>query len=478
LGLPLAAMAVAAPPPLAAVTPAVVALTPPQPSLPSRSRRRSPRPWPQRPTRAPPRPQDALPFTVLLLSVWQLVAQGGASSVAPCAADGENCEASGCCRDPDKRCFRKDGHLAFCRASCTPGNQSGRSLLSSHRIASGSRSTPQSQDPADEQIDEQTPWNCTEVPRSEIAWNSGLQGTTFWDCNGAGCDAVLIKPTFVQKLFIYAAPYAPSNPRATSMYGERLWLTGAASDTLAEMMGPDAACCGSDKDSSACGRCLLVRNPTAVNSNWTAVIMKKSRCPPESKGCEAGKVHMDIAVPGYENIEFSTANVCGSRSREDTFISKREAGTCADWKTLGVSSMDQGCTCHGIPNTTVEQARLREGCEVFTQWGWTSGAPQLEYVPVDCPKEFVEIVEEAFGGKGPKSMEHVSYTMWIIAGIGIAIACGSICIVNRIIDHREEKKRYANMQNIKRRRSEQAARTTTASSSDTTSETGSSSESE
>lgn len=61
-------------------------------------------------------------------------------------------------------------------------------------------------------------------------------------------------------------------------------MTGAASDTLSQMMGADDGCCGTEA-SGACGKCLLVTNPTAVNSGWSAVVMKKNRCPPWSHGC-------------------------------------------------------------------------------------------------------------------------------------------------------------------------------------------------
>ena len=65
------------------------------------------------------------------------------------------------------------------------------------------------------------------------------------------------------------------------------------------MLGPDAGNCG-HSDEGACGKCLLVSNPSAVNSDWKAIIMKKNRCPPWSNGCDVA--HFDIAVPGYDNL--------------------------------------------------------------------------------------------------------------------------------------------------------------------------------
>jgi hypothetical protein len=121
-----------------------------------------------------------------------------------------------------------------------------------------------------------------------------------------------------------------------------------------------------------------------VNADWTAVIMKKNRCPPESNGCEAGKAHLDIAVPGYDNLQFSTANVCGEASRDATFMSKTHSSMCGDWYTRGADTT-LGCDCTVLPSTTNEDKRLKRGCELFTAWGWTSGDPgTLSYQSVTC----------------------------------------------------------------------------------------------
>jgi hypothetical protein len=46
---------------------------------------------------------------------------------------------------------------------------------------------------------------------------------------------------------------------------------------------------------------------------------------------------------------------------------------------------------------------MREGCELFKQWGWWSGTPTLDWRPVPCPQKFVEKVRlgAAFGPRGP-----------------------------------------------------------------------------
>lgn len=355
-----------------------------------------------------------------------------AVNTSECAEDGVDCQASGCCKDTSKICYEKNLYWALCRSNCTPGI-----------------------DPSDGPL-EQTPWSCKVVKHRKGPWKGSLQGTTFWDCNGAGCDSTVLAP-FVKEKYIYAAPYAPADPAdfGGSKYGEKIWMTGASSDSLAKLLGPNADCCGQDKAGSGCGQCLLVRNPTAVNADWTAVVMKKSRCPPESKGCEKGKIHFDLAVPGYENIDESTANVCGSAKRDGTFVSKSQAGSCNDWSK---TSTFMDCTCLGLPNKTTEQRLLRRGCEVFTEWGWTSGDPKLEYYPVACPEAWVARVSGAFGSSGTNSLENANYTPWIIVGCVAVAACIIIGILNRLSDRREAKKRYENMKALKARKAAQKAR--------------------
>lgn len=169
-------------------------------------------------------------------------------------------------------------------------------------------------------------------------------------------------------------------------------MTGAASDALSALMGPDADCCGSDTEGGGgCGRCLLVRNSEARHADWTAVVMKKNRCPPHSRGCD--KVHLDMAVPAHDHLGYSTANVCGDASKVDTYISRIHSGLCG-------SGSPGSCDCSALPGGTPGQRILREGCSLFREWGWTTGNPKLHFQPVDCPAEFVKHISGAFGASG------------------------------------------------------------------------------
>ena len=122
------------------------------------------------------------------------------------------------------------------------------------------------------------------TPPVAPVWSSGLRATHFWDCNGGGCDATVLQPWNVS-LYAYSPLYSPQDPaeHGGSLYGESLWLTGATSRGLGVLLGDDAPCCGRDDNDGegvgGCGKCILVRNPSAVNSSMTAVVMKKSYCP-------------------------------------------------------------------------------------------------------------------------------------------------------------------------------------------------------
>ena len=57
----------------------------------------------------------------------------------------------------------------------------------------------------------------------------------------AGCDSTTLDP-WAPSLYSYSPFYAPQDPalHGGAVYGERLWMTGAASDGLAALLGADA----------------------------------------------------------------------------------------------------------------------------------------------------------------------------------------------------------------------------------------------
>lgn len=226
-------------------------------------------------------------------------------------------------------------------------------------------------------------------------WRKKLVSAHYWDCSGHSCDATHLQPWDANR-FVTPPEYAPMDPEnyGGSKYGEKIWMMGATSDAVSQLLGPDANNCGSDKGGSGgCGQCLLIKNLEADNKDWTAVVMKKRRCNPWSPGCGDGGFHLDVAVPGFDRPEFGNANVCG---RPGTSLSRKQSSLCG-----GVAP--RRCNCSGLPEDTAAQRRMKAGCELFRAWGWVSGTPTLEWRPVPCPSNLVEQVQldAAFGPRGP-----------------------------------------------------------------------------
>ena len=242
-----------------------------------------------------------------------------------------------------------------------------------------------------------------------MSWTGNLSATHFWDCNGGGCDAPILQP-WDESLYSYHPFYAPLDPEehGGSLYGESMWLTGAASSDLGRLLGADAACCGHDVNDGAgvggCGKCILVRAPSSANPELKALIMKKNHCPADDGSgagnplCDTGKLHIDVAVPGFDFAAASTANVCGSGSRTQTHITAAQSYSCGSWWTSGPDT--RSCDCSALPDDTPERAQLKSGCLRFADWGWRSGSTNLEFQLVACPPNFADLIGSAFTATG------------------------------------------------------------------------------
>ena len=154
-------------------------------------------------------------------------------------------------------------------------------------------------------------------------------------------------------------------------------MTGAASDKLTQQigLGSDDGCCGTDKNGGfGCGKCMLVTTNDAINPTFKALVMKKNRCPPWSNGCSnSDGPHLDFAVPGFDFAGASTANICGNPG---TYMTSSNSHICGNWWNYG-SNTQQGCNCSQLPDSTLAEARLKKGCLLFQQWGWTTGTPNI-----------------------------------------------------------------------------------------------------
>lgn len=107
-----------------------------------------------------------------------------------------------------------------------------------------------------------------------------------------------------------------------------MWGTFAASNKLGNELGAHASGY-SEPTHNGCGKCILVRTAQATNSNFTAVLIKTNLCPPESAGCsDSDPPHVDIAVPGFDDLNNSLSNICGSTDSNgpiNTCFSKKES---------------------------------------------------------------------------------------------------------------------------------------------------------
>jgi len=160
------------------------------------------------------------------------------------------------------------------------------------------------------------------------------------------------------------------------------------------MLGNDDPCCGVDHGSGGCGKCLLISNPDSINPDWTAVVMKKNRCPPESSGCGANQPHFDIAAPGFDNLQYSTANVCGLRAGTGFTNQSQSEVMGSWWKSCSDTSQCEHL-CEGLPSAYVK------GCKLFASWGWTRGDPKnARFRSVECPPAFTAHIGGLFDANG------------------------------------------------------------------------------
>lgn len=232
-------------------------------------------------------------------------------------------------------------------------------------------------------------WLLSSIPL--IISGGSLKFSHFWDCNGMGCDAGTLQPWNPSE-YRCAPGYSPLKPIGGAKYGEQFWMVGAASDALAYEMGGDDGCCGHDSDSGGCGKCALVSIQDSLHPDWKVLVMKKSRCPPNSYGCD--QPHFDLAVPGYDNLQYSTANICG---QSGTGLSKEQSGILGAWYNSCSNTAECIGVCDKLPS------EFQGGCRLFSSWGWYRGDPTGHYEIVECPEEFKKYVSQQFGPNGPSS---------------------------------------------------------------------------
>ena len=58
------------------------------------------------------------------------------------------------------------------------------------------------------------------------------------------------------------------------------------------------------------------------------------------------QVHLDIAVPGYDNLQYSTAYTCGS---EATFLTQAQSAVCGSWYNDFADTRGCAARCAELP---------------------------------------------------------------------------------------------------------------------------------
>ncbi|KRX00501.1 RlpA-like double-psi beta-barrel domain [Pseudocohnilembus persalinus] len=232
-----------------------------------------------------------------------------------------------------------------------------------------------------------------ELP-DNLTWYDG-KGTIYWDCSGMACDSPRVPNEWTNgknPYYIARSYYAPKQvDDSESVYGESLWATMAASDNLGNLLGNNADNYQGINDHTGCGKCVLMKVPSATNSETIALVMKTNRCPPWSNGCSnSDPYHIDLAVPGFDALSYSTANICGTNningvSVDTCFNDQQSSGQCFDNNYNPINN----CQCE------IRGPRLQNGCKQFTNWGWQTGNPDIKFAIVDCPTSFIEYISQA-----------------------------------------------------------------------------------
>ena len=169
--------------------------------------------------------------------------------------------------------------------------------------------------------------------------------TTYFDCNGHSCYAPLIQPWDENKYYFYDE----NLPRINN---DMLFLTGAFSNSL----------------DINCFECVLLEI-----EKKKLIVMKTNICPEWSQGCEFP--HIDLCVPGFDNLQFSTANVCDFGN----IMSKEQSSVNGDWYNYYNTLIEAKQNCKLLP------LRYQEGCELFCDLNLSNAFKEGEFKKIDCP---------------------------------------------------------------------------------------------
>jgi len=94
-----------------------------------------------------------------------------------CTNSFQNCMKTGCCRDPNAKCYQRDEYWASCKADCEPGYTN-----KCDQILPGGKIKP-----APTTTRTTTTLGADEKDSAELLWEKGTWTTGYWDCCKPSC---------------------------------------------------------------------------------------------------------------------------------------------------------------------------------------------------------------------------------------------------------------------------------------------------
>jgi len=203
------------------------------------------------------------------------------------------------------------------------------------------------------------------VNSNKVLGNGVATTTRYWDCSGGACGCGYLgddnQPAHCFSNAMFVAPN--NNPYGAIFYG-----TAAGSRALFGEGSPSRDFLG-----PGCGSCYKLTGTSNVNQagvESTIVVKIANLCPEGNSVCSGGKVHFDIAAPGFDFAASSLSNTCNSRNVDEAF----------GFNLCGNTWPAQDCNC-GVFNDPV----LEAGCNNFKSLNWDN--VQVSYESVVCPFE-------------------------------------------------------------------------------------------
>jgi len=189
--------------------------------------------------------------------------------------------------------------------------------------------------------------------------------TRYWDCSGGACGCGYgdpANPTHCAGNAMFLAP--ENNPYKADFYG-----TAAISAALG----------GGNWLAKGCGKCFKLTGRANID-NFTQessiVLRAANYCPPSNSVCANGRVHFDIAAPGFDYAGASNHNRCDSNQNERAL---KHPQTCGYWM-INSQDPNENCNCEEIFDSV-----LKKGCQNFRSLNWNN--PDVSYQEVICPSE-------------------------------------------------------------------------------------------